>query len=61
MKAGDMKDAGCCTGHDVPSGTPESDLERGFSKADTKEQSPYIEDFVEQSRGFLTRPGGWER
>lgn len=60
MKSGDMKDAGCCTGHDVPSGTPSADLERGFSKQDEKE-APYTEAFVEQSRGFLTRPGGWER
>ena len=55
------KDSGCCTGHDVPNKVaPESDFKRGFSKDDEK-MPEHTEAFVETSRGFLTRPGGWER
>lgn len=54
------KDAGLGTGVPKPEYVEQADLDRGYSKVQGEAPSP-IEMFVETSRGFLTRPGGWER
>lgn len=54
----DLRDAGCCTGMDVPeaTGVSEASFKRGFRKVGRRDADPFADD-----GGFLTRPGGWER
>ena len=60
-KLGDLKDAGCCTGMDVASGTGESNaaLARGFTKVPDTDTMPGP--FGMMEGGVVGRARGWER